>query len=252
MQKTSLVLLHGFCENNSLWDQIIPNLNFGGEIIAPDLPGFGSKKLYLKNFNLDDIALLIHDELIALGVDKCICIGHSLGGYITLALKKQFPNFVIDIGLLHSTAFADNLDKRNNRDKLIKFLDKNPPSQFLKTFAFTLFNEASKDRLAKEVKLVVDMSQGLSGKTIQAYAKAMKNRKDNSAILFEENQPLFIAGMTDSAISSEDSELQISKIKNQKNCYLLENVAHMGMYESPSIIIEAINRFTSNNQLTNY
>ena len=248
---TALVLLHGFCEDKTLWEYIVPELNFEGEIIAPNLPGFGNTVLKSTDFNLIDIATTIHDELMNAGIEKCMCIGHSLGGYITLALKYKFPDFTTCIGLIHSTAFSDSLEKKESRNKLIEFLDTHAAFNFLSTFASSLFAEENKQRLKPEIEKVIKMSSGLESKTIQAYTKSMRDREDYSTILFSEIQPLFIAGRSDNAIPMEDNQKQIAKIKNQDNCYLLENVAHMGIYESPSIIIEAINQFTTNNQTPN-
>ncbi len=245
---TALVLLHGYCEDSSLWNDITPNLNFEGEIITPNLPGFGNTELISNKFTLEDIATSIYNNLKDSGVEKCICIGHSLGGYITLALKDTFPNFVSSIGLLHSTSFADTSEKIALRNKLIKFLNHNPPKSFLTTFAPSLFLDTNKNKLRPKVEKVINMSNGLDSKPIQAYAKAMRDRKDYSELLYNEEQPLFIAGEMDELIPIADSKKQISKIKNPANCYLLENVAHIGMYESPSIIINAINKFVSNNR----
>lgn len=241
----TLVLLHGFCENNSLWDQIIPSLQFEGEVIAPDLPGFGKTNLKTENFSLTNIAATIYDQLKSNKVESCICVGHSLGGYITLALKDAYSEFVSQIGLLHSTSFPDTPEKQHTRDKLIQFLDHHPLSDFLSTFAPSLFAEANKTRLKKEIDVVINMSKGVETKTIQGYARAMRNRKDYSSLLFAENKPLFIAGIDDMAIPLNDSKKQIAKIENKSNCYLLENVAHMGMYENPKQIIDAINQFCS-------
>ena len=249
--KTTLVLLHGFCEDKSLWDEIIPKLNFDGEIIAPNLPGFGGSSLYTPEFTLEDIATTLYNKLKGSSAEKCICIGHSLGGYITLALKHKFPNFVSSIGLLHSTSFADTEEKKYIRNKLVKFLDHNSPSSFLLTFAPSLFSESSRVRLKQEISKVISMSEGLEAATIQSYTKAMRDRKDYSSVLYNEIEPLFIAGENDNLIPKSDSKKQISMIKNQDSCYLLKNVAHMGMYESPSDIINAINKYTSNNRLAN-
>ena len=247
-QKTALVLLHGFCEDSSLWEHIIPELDFKGKIITPDLPGFGNSILKSSNFSLSDIATSIHHDLTKSGIESCICIGHSLGGYITLALKSKYPDFVTSIGLLHSSSFSDNFEKKRTRNKLIKFLDKNPASSFLTTFAPSLFAKDNIDRLKSEIDKVINMSISVENKTIQEYAAAMRDREDYSSLLYRQEQPLFIAGEYDTAIPVEDSKKQISNIKNQNNCHILENVAHMGMYESPSFIIQAINRFTLNNR----
>jgi pimeloyl-ACP methyl ester carboxylesterase len=250
-KESALVLLHGFCEDNSIWSHIIPELVFDGIIIAPNLPGFGNSNLESTVFGIEDIAGKIHHSLSVEGIKKIICIGHSLGGYITLALKKNYPAFIESLGLIHSTAYADTKEKIITRNKLIKFLDNNPASLFLSTFAPSLFSEVNQKRLKNDIEKVINMSINLKNTTIQAYVRAMRDREDYSKILFQEINPLFIAGKNDTAVPIENSESQIAKIENRENNYLLKNVAHMGMYESPSIIIKAINQFTSNNPLAN-
>lgn len=245
---TALVLLHGFCEDSSLWDHIIPHLKFNGNVTTPTLPGFGKTELNRKEFSLADIAATIHAELIGQGIKKYICIGHSLGGYITLELKKKFPDIVTSIGLLHSTAFADNIAKKKARNKLIKFLETNSADKFLATFVPSLFCETNLSRLKTEVEKVIEMSVGIENLTIQAYAAAMRDREDNTKVLYGEKQPLFIAGSCDLSVPKEDSESQILNIINPQNCHMINDTAHMGMYESSSIIIKAINQFTGNNQ----
>ena len=245
---SALVLLHGFCEDSSLWESIVPHLKYNGEIITPTLPGFGKTELKNKEFSLADIAHTIQNDLTHKGIKKYICIGHSLGGYITLELKKLFPNNVTSIGLLHSTAFADNTAKKEARNKLIKFLETNSADKFLSTFAPALFCKINLNRLKAEIEKVIKMSEGLENNTIQAYAAAMRDREDNTKVLYSEKQPLFIAGSCDQSVPKKDSETQILSLKNDENCFMINNIAHMGMYESPSIIIEAINQFTKNNQ----
>lgn len=241
--KPTLVLLHGFCENHTLWDHIIPFLEYDGSIVVPDLPGFGSAPPLNKDFTLEDIAVYLHNSLTKQNVQSCVCIGHSLGGYITLSLKRSFPEFVKKIGLVHSTAFEDTPEKKEGRNKLIKFLDNNPSSRFLSTFAYTLFCDTNQQRLKEDIEKVVRMSDGLSGNIIQGYAKAMRDRKDSIGILTHEKSPLFIAGECDNSVPAESSKKQISLIENPSHCYMLENVGHMGMYEKKEAIIEAIGRF---------
>lgn len=239
----TLLLIHGFCEDKTLWDPIIPQLNFKGDILAINLPGFGNTPLLSQNFSLEEIATQLHTELVKKGVKNCICIGHSLGGYITLALKKSFPDFTEKIGLLHSTAYSDTPEKVEGRNKLIEFLDKNPANKFLSTFASTLFCETNREKLSDKIKKVVHMSDGLEGSTVQAYAKAMRDRKNNIDVLTNEKAPLFIAGKCDNSVPEKISKKQIGLIKDSTNCYVLENVAHMGMYEAPNLVIKAINAF---------
>ena len=241
--KPVIVLLHGFCENSSLWDHIIPKLEYSGQIIALNLPGFGGEPLHFENFSLADIANKIYTDLTNKGVDNCICIGHSLGGYISLALKKLHPTFVVKVGLIHSSAYADTLEKKKNRNKLINLLNNQSTTTFLSSFIPSLFCEINIEALKSEINKVIKMSDGLEIKTIQAYSKAMRDREDNSNILSNEKSLLFIAGECDNSVPIEISKKQINIIKDKSNSFLLKNVAHMGMYESPSIVIKAINQY---------
>ncbi len=248
----ALVLLHGFCENKSLWDHIIPALNYKGEIIAIDLPGFGASNIHQTTGSLIDISNIVKAELAAKGITQCICIGHSLGGYIALALKSEFPKFISAIGLIHSTAFADSAEKKDMRSKLLKFLEKNPPLSFLTSFAPSLFTESNGKRLKADVEKVIKMSKGLESLVIKNYVRSMRGRPDSTQILYNETAPLFIAGGQDDLIPVADSTAQINRIANKQNCYSLPDVAHMGMYESPSMIIKAINKFCDNNRVANH
>jgi pimeloyl-ACP methyl ester carboxylesterase len=55
-------------------------------------------------------------------IDKCTVIGHSMGGYITLALVESYWNHVNAFGLFHSSAFADTEEKKKPAKKGIGFI----------------------------------------------------------------------------------------------------------------------------------
>ena len=52
-------------------------------------------------------------------------IGHSMGGYITLAFAEKFPEKLKGLGLFHSTAYADSEEKKVGREKRISTLFRN-------------------------------------------------------------------------------------------------------------------------------
>ena len=63
---------------------------------------------------------------------KSILVGHSMGGYVALAFTASFSNKVKGLCLLNSTAFADSLEKQQNRDRAISVVKKNHIS-FIRT-----------------------------------------------------------------------------------------------------------------------
>ena len=68
----------------------------------------------------------------------CI-IGHSMGGYITLAFAEKYPEYLNAFGLFHSTAYADTIEKKNTRMKGIEFINRYGAFEFLKTVVPNLF-----------------------------------------------------------------------------------------------------------------
>jgi pimeloyl-ACP methyl ester carboxylesterase len=44
-------------------------------------------------------------------------LGHSMGGYITLAFAEKYPSLLTAFGLIHSTAFADSEEKKKTAKK---------------------------------------------------------------------------------------------------------------------------------------
>ena len=50
-------------------------------------------------------------------------IGHSMGGYVTLAFAGKYPEMLSGFCLFHSHAFADTRQDRENRDRTIQIVD---------------------------------------------------------------------------------------------------------------------------------
>jgi pimeloyl-ACP methyl ester carboxylesterase len=178
-----LVFIHGFCESNKIWTDLSTHLSDEYRIICPDLPGFGKSTLPGQGFTLEQIADQLVDWLKSLEISECIAIGHSLGGYIALEMLRKHQEFVKAIGLFNSSAFEDSEDKKENRNKLIQFIDNNGVAPFLKTFVPSLFYPPT----SKHYQHIIDEIEkdGLSIKpeSVMRYAAAMRDRRDGTDLL---------------------------------------------------------------------
>lgn len=91
INKTAIVLLHYFGGAARSWDWMIPKLSDYGQVIALDLPGFGGTTP-LKERNIPNFARHVLDEIRKKEIEKCVLVGHSMGGKIALmasALDKE-------------------------------------------------------------------------------------------------------------------------------------------------------------------
>lgn len=105
-----LILIHGFGEDSTIWNRLIPLID-NATIYLPQLPGTEKSAMIAKGSMesyADVIASLIEHE----AIQNPVMIGHSMGGYITLAFMEKYPGLVSAFGLFHSSALADDEEKR--------------------------------------------------------------------------------------------------------------------------------------------
>ena len=233
-QGLPVVLLHGYAEDHSLWNNLSKALAQQFQVISIDLPGFGKSDRLNGSFSLDDVGQEIFGLLSTqLKLSEVIVFGHSLGGYVTLSLAENHSSFLKGFGLINSTALADSPEKKQNRLKTANFIRKHGTSFFLDNFVPNLFYERNRSRLSQEIALVTRMGKNLSPELLADYMVAMKNRQDRLKLLSEFDKVLFIGGEKDGGFSKNDYKVQISALKSTSIAHIFENVGHMSMYESP-------------------
>ena len=226
----SVVLLHGFAEDSRIWDEIIQHLSSGYQLIIPDIPGSGQstlldgKEISIADY-ADAIAAIIEKE----GIDQCTMIGHSMGGYITLAFAKKYPEKIQAIGLFHSSAYADDEAKKDTRKKAIRVIEEKGSMAFLKTSIPGLFANPEKSKAG--IDTLLQRAESFTAAALIQYYEAMIARPDTTAVLKNLQVPvLFILGEHDKAVPFEHG-LQQSYLPAISHINILRNSAHMGMLE---------------------
>lgn len=237
-----VVLLHGFLETNIIWKEFVENLSTDYRVLAFDLPGFGHSALPEKNpFTLIDIAEQINEVLVKLRVKDAFLIGHSLGGYVSLAMVEAHPEIFCGFCLFHSTALADTPEKKEARSKTIEFVKKNGALAFTSNFVPPLFADPNHTA----VSAVKQIASATAEETVIHYLGAMRDRSDRVSLLKKFPKPiLFIAGEEDSVIPV-NTLIEQSKLTTQATIHVLTGVGHMGMVESPAECISIIRDFLS-------
>lgn len=89
----TLLLLHGWSHDSNDWNWVIPHLQDRYRLVVADIRGHGHSN------NPPTFALLEQmDDMVALmdhlGIEKCIPVGHSLGGAIAACMSVEHPDRV--------------------------------------------------------------------------------------------------------------------------------------------------------------
>lgn len=241
-------LIHGYGEDSSIWNNQIESLSTICQLIVLDLPGSGQSFItpkgyaeWLPELSMEDLAECIHEIVHVEDLSPAILLGHSMGGYISLAFARHYPNHLKALGLVHSTAFADSAEKKSVRLKSIEFIRENGGHALFKTTMVNLFGEAFRIVAPEKVQELVEATKAFDPLVLMAYTKAMMQRPNHSELLCYLPGPvLFVAGPEDIAAPIADIEQQAT-IPNKSYLKVMEGVGHMGMLESP----EEMNRHLS-------
>lgn len=225
-----LMLVHGFGEDSAVWDTQAAYLKDNYRLIVPDLPGSGKSPI-AKDMSMEGQAELLRQLLDHLGISKTCMIGHSMGGYITLAFAEKYPSHLSGFGLFHSTAYADSEEKKEVRKKGIDFIKKQGAYDFLKTSTPNLFSPLTKDQNPQLIQEQIMRLRNFSGEALVLYYHAMMQRSDRRVVLSKATVPvLFIMGEHDSAVPVKDV-LEQSHLPEIAYIHTLRLSGHMGMLE---------------------
>ena len=120
-----VVLLHGFLENKRMWKEIVPEVSNTNRVLAIDLLGHGQTDCLGYVHSME----LMADEVLAvlklLRIRKITIIGHSMGGYVSLALADKRPEMIRGLCLLNSTSLSDDTARKKLRERANKMVQGN-------------------------------------------------------------------------------------------------------------------------------
>lgn len=238
---TTIVLLHGFCENSTCFSEQVFFLKEHFSVITPDLPGSGNSaptdQTSMQSM-ADDVYRLLKEEKIS----SCVMIGHSMGGYVTLAFAKKYGEMLNGFGLLHSTANADSDERKQKRDQAIRVIEEKGSDMYVENFIPPLFAPSFKN--SKVINDLITQGKKTSVKGLTQALSAMKTREESISFLQETTIPvLFCAGKYDSIIPEFDMLHQASLCRQSEIIYL-DQSGHMGYIEEAKKCAEGIVSFS--------
>ena len=236
-----LVLIHGFCEDLTLWESVHSFL-LDYTILSIDLPGFGKSEV-IENMSIFSMADQVNVLLEKLGITKCTMIGHSLGGYVALHFAEIFATKLEGLGLFHSTAFEDSEEKKENRNKTFHFIEKHGVANFANSFVATLFFPENRALFEKKIQELSEVVKKTSKQAVLKTTLAMRDRKSQLDVLKTIDKPvLFIVGKEDQAVPMTKS-LEQCFLPKDSIVHFYDKTAHMGMFEKEIETNKALKNF---------
>lgn len=239
--KPVVVLLHGYCGSSAYFSRLAPLLESSYRLLIPDLIGHGASTADTKPvYNLQEQAAWLAGWLQATGVQQAHVFGHSLGGYITLALAEHKPALLQSFGLLHSTALADSEQSQKNRELAVQTIEEQGVRAFVEGLIPKLIaaDHPQRDEL---LRYGIEIGYQTAAEAAIGFARGMKERPARLSVIEQATLPvLLVAGAKDGVISNEAT---FSGRQASTHCQIIEEAGHMGMLEEPEQMAAILQQF---------
>jgi pimeloyl-ACP methyl ester carboxylesterase len=241
----AVVFLHGYPFNRSLWRDQVAVFSGSHRVITPDLRGHGDSGV--APATMEEMARDVEGLMTSLGIRTAVVGGLSMGGYVTLAFYRLFPERVRALVLADTRATADTEEGKQNRAKQSELALREGMNAVAEEMLPKLLCEASlKDRpeIVERVRrmIVTTRPQG----AVEAQ-KAMAARYDHTSLLSQVSVPaLIVVGRHDAITPAKDSEQMHREIAGSL-LEIIEDAGHVSNLEQPDKFNQALLGFVKRN-----
>lgn len=235
-----VVLLHGYLESMLVWEEFIPLIYKSVRVITIDIPGHGVSEVKGPIHTMDYLSDVVADALKVLAIDKAYLVGHSMGGYVALAVCERHPEVVEGVVLLHSTPNADSEEKRKNREREITLIKSGKKELIARTAPQVGFAADNRTRFKDWIEDLSEIAFIAEDEGVIALLAGMMERKDQNEMLRKLSVPqLFILGRKDEYITAPVAEAMVAAHPQAKVAWM-ENSGHMSFIEEPATCAAAL------------
>lgn len=261
--RPTVVFLHGFPFDGSMWAPQLPALPPPWHGLAPDLRGFGATALaavpgevstgrriggriardsepVLTMARLaDDVATLIERR----ADGRAVVCGLSMGGYVAFEMWRRHPALIQGLVLADTRADADDDEARENRLRMAQTARAAGPRPLATTMLPALLSDATREGAVRVVEKVREMILATPPETLIAALAGMAARPDSTADLSTISVPaLVLAGAEDSITPPADARAMAAAIPGASFAEI-PHAAHLSSLENPDAFNEALTGF---------
>jgi pimeloyl-ACP methyl ester carboxylesterase len=215
----------------------------GWRVIAPAFPGFDGSDAW-PDPSVETYARQAIGLLDALGVDRPVVCGLSMGGYVTFALLRQAPGRPAGVMLADTRATADAPEARPSRERMIQLAMNDGPPAVAADFLPKLFGPTT---LGQRPAVVADVRRMIESQRAEVIADAVRvlmTRPDSRAQLPALRVPtLVVVGEEDSLTPPADAEAMHAAMGERSTLVRIPGVGHMSNVEDPKAFNGAVSRF---------
>lgn len=228
-----VVLLHGFPFDRSMWRGQVEALRGEFRVITPDLRGHGESGLADGPATMEEMARDVAALLDGLGIGRAVVGGLSMGGYVTLAFCRLFPERVSALVLADTRAQADTEEGKRTREENAERALREGMEPIASSMIPKLLTAAAAAERPGVLESVRRMILRTRPEGAAAALRGMALRRDQTDLLTLITAPtLVIVGGEDGLTPLEDARLIQGRVRDSRLA-VIEEAAHLSNLERP-------------------
>lgn len=232
---TALLLLHGFPLDHTIWEAQGRDLKSVCRVIMPDLRGHGSSPAPEGAYSMEVMTQDVLNLLNKIGVYKAIWVGHSMGGYVTMAAYRLAPERFSGIGFVASNHLADSPEAQAIRYDTAEKVSKEGAEAAVNP---KLFKEGTPSD-APAVGAANRIMRAMPAAGIIGTLQAMATRPDSTKTLKRVRVPALVIGGEHDQIFKPDIPQAMADLIPGAPLVMTDS-GHMPMLEQPDAVTGAL------------
>lgn len=234
---STIVLLHGFLEDSSMWNNITKEISKKNKVITIDLLGHGKSECLGYIHSMEEMAEIVISVLKSESIRKATFIGHSMGGYVVLALAEKYTKAIKGLCLINSTSQADTEERKQLRLRAIKMAQTNYEA-LVKMSVTNLFVQEIRNNILEEIERTKQIALKTNVQSYIACTEGMRIRQNRESVLkTAEFKKLIIIGKKDPVLKYESI---LEEAERTKTPLVSLSNGHMSHIENKEELLNAL------------
>jgi len=240
-----VVLIHGFPLSRRMWRPQLSALQEHFRVIAPDLRGHGESTVPPGPYSMDAMAGDIAALLDRLSVQRAVLVGLSMGGYVSLAFCRLWPQRVSALVLADTKAVPDTPEGKQARDSMISLVQEKGMEAIEEVMLPRLLAPATlrtKPDVAAEVSAMI---RGTHPEGAIGALQGMRDRPDSTEVLRSLTCPVLCICGEEDVLSPPSAAQEMAALARSGRVEVVPSAGHLPNLENPNAFNSALLAFLS-------